>query len=88
MDHQGPAAASPAPGGGGQAARVEAYLWPQLLTDPRTETASAAELLHLYPTRGAVPHDTWTQLFDSAREAIDVLFFAGTHMFEQHDLVG
>lgn len=65
----------------------EVYLWPELLTDPTTQTASAAELLQLYPARGAVPQHTWHQLFDGAREAIDVLFYAGTHVFEQHDLV-
>jgi hypothetical protein len=65
----------------------EAYLWPQLISDPVTQTASAAELLQLYPTRGAVPHDVWSRLIDSAGEAIDLLFYAGTHMFEQHDLI-
>jgi len=65
----------------------EAYLWPELLTDPLTQTASAAELLQLHPTRAAVPNDTWLQLIGSAREAMDFLFYAGTHMFEQYDLV-
>jgi hypothetical protein len=66
----------------------EAYLWPELLADPQTVSASAAELLQAYPSRGSVPQDCWRQLFDHADEAIDVLFFAGTHMFEQYDLVG
>jgi len=65
----------------------ETYLWPKLVHDPRTHTASQAELLRLYPSRGAVPSDVWKELLDGAREAIDVLFYAGTHMFE-NDLVG
>lgn len=65
----------------------ETYLWPELLSDPLTRTASAAELLQLHPTRAAVPHDTWLQLITGAREAMDFLFYAGTHMFEQYDLV-
>jgi hypothetical protein len=65
----------------------EAYLWPELVNDPLTQTASQAELLHLYPTRGAVSTDTWNQLFAGSHEAIDVLFYAGTHLFE-NDLIG
>jgi hypothetical protein len=65
----------------------ETYLWPELIDDPLTQSASQAELLQLYPTRGAVPNDTWRDLFSGARESIDILMYAGTHLFE-NDLVG
>lgn len=65
----------------------ETYLWPEVINDPKTQSASQAELLQLYPTRGAVPSDTWKEFFSGAHEAIDLLFYAGTHMFES-DLVG
>jgi hypothetical protein len=65
----------------------ETYLWPELLDDPVIQTASEAELLRLYPTRGAVPADTWKYLFADSHEAIDLLFYAGTHLFE-NDLIG
>ena len=34
----------------------EAYLWPEVLTSPVTQSASVAELLELHPSRAAVPH--------------------------------
>ncbi len=64
----------------------EGYLWPELLTTPATQSASMAELLQLHPARSAVPTDLWRQLITSAREAMDLLVYAGTFLFEQHDL--
>lgn len=55
----------------------EAYLWPGVLNDSRTAAASGAELVTLYPTRGAVPWELWETLLSEAEEAIDVLVFAG-----------
>ncbi len=63
----------------------EAYVWPQVLDEPATRSASVAELLELHPSRSAVPHDTWRQFIASAHEAIDVLVYAGTFLFEQLD---
>ena len=65
----------------------EVYLWPDVLTAPATQSASAAELLELHPSRSAVPADLWRQLIVSTREALDVLVYAGTFLFEQHDLI-
>lgn len=64
----------------------EAYLWPEVLTSPATQSASVAELLELHPSRAAVPHDVWRQLIASTHEALDVLTYAGTFLFEQHDI--
>jgi len=44
------------------------------------------ELLELYPSRSAVPHDVWRRLIAGTREALDVLIYAGTFLFEQHQL--
>ncbi len=63
----------------------EAYIWPEVLAAPTTQSASVAELLELHPTRAAVPSETWHKLIDGAREAIDVLVYAGTFLFEQYD---
>lgn len=65
----------------------EEYIWPQLLTEPATRSASVAELLELHPSRSAVPHSTWQQLFASTHEAMDILVYAGTFLFEQLDIV-
>ena len=63
----------------------EAYIWPEVIDSPATQSASVAELLALHPTRAAIPHDTWAQLMAGAREAIDVLVYAGSFLFEQYD---
>jgi hypothetical protein len=55
----------------------EAYLWPELMDDTRTQLASAAELVTLYPNRGAVPGGLWHSLIDSATSHIDILVFSG-----------
>lgn len=64
----------------------EAYLWPEILGQQVTQSASVAELLELHPTRASVPHDTWQQLYGSAREAMDILTYAGSFLFEQHEI--
>jgi hypothetical protein len=56
---------------------TEAYLWPDVLDDPRTTSASRAELVMLYPHRGAVQKDLWMQLIEDAEDHIDVLVYAG-----------
>jgi len=54
----------------------EAYLWPQVVNDSRTRSASQAEFVALYPNRGTVPRDLWQTLVDTASEAIDILAYA------------
>jgi transcriptional regulator with XRE-family HTH domain len=56
--------------------RDEAYLWPEVLDQPRTQAASEAEFVHLYPHRGAVPKDLWRELVADARDSLDVLAYA------------
>jgi len=55
----------------------EGYLWPEIADDRRIQAASAAELVTLYPNRGAVPGPLWRSLLDGAGDRIDVLVFAG-----------
>jgi len=57
--------------------RDEAYLWPEVLKDPQTQSASEAEFVHLYPSRGSVPRELWRSLFEQARESVDVPAYAG-----------
>ena len=40
----------------------EAYIWPEIVDAPATQSASVAELLAMHPTRASIPHDTWAQL--------------------------
>ena len=65
----------------------EAYIWPEILDAPATQSASVAELLEMHPTRASIPHDTWVRLMEGAREAIDILVYAGSFLFEQYDFL-
>lgn len=58
----------------------EAYLWPQVLKDKRTINASEAEMVKLYPHRGAVSHEFWQSLMTNANDSIDMLVYAGLFM--------
>jgi hypothetical protein len=55
----------------------EAYLWPEVADDRRAQAASAAELVALYPNRGAVTGALWRSLLDNAVDHIGVLVFSG-----------
>jgi transcriptional regulator with XRE-family HTH domain len=56
----------------------ETYLWPTIVDDGRSRSVTESELLTLYPNRGAVPRDVWLGLTERAREAIDILVYAGS----------
>jgi transcriptional regulator with XRE-family HTH domain len=62
----------------------EAYLWPSVLNDIRTITASEAEIVTTYPHRGAVPDHLWNTVLDAARDSIDVLVYAGLFLVDGH----
>jgi hypothetical protein len=52
---------------------TEAYLWPDVLDDPRTTSASRA-----------VQKDLWMQLIEAAEARIDVLVCAGLFLPDGH----
>jgi transcriptional regulator with XRE-family HTH domain len=62
----------------------ETYLWPALVTDKVAQSAAAAELVTLYPYRGAVPGVLWMLLAEAAQHSIDVLAFAGLFLWDGH----
>ena len=62
----------------------EAYLWPQVLDDVQTKSASQAEFVTMYPHRGAVPDSLWNSLIDGANDSIDVLVYAGLFLVDGH----
>jgi hypothetical protein len=55
----------------------EFELWPELASGRRGQAISVAELVEIYPVRGAVPADSWYALMETARRHIDVLVYAG-----------
>jgi hypothetical protein len=62
----------------------ETFLWPSLMDEGRRASASDAELVALYPHRGAVPSELWISLLYSAHEHIDVLVFAGFFLWDSN----
>ena len=60
----------------------EAYLWPSLVDDPRTLSASQAEMVALYPHRGAVPADLWGRLLRQAVDSVDLLVYSGLFLLD------
>jgi transcriptional regulator with XRE-family HTH domain len=71
----------PHPANRAQTARLlgveEFELWPQLVTGRRGRAISTAELVEVYPMRGAMPADSWYALIESARVHVDVLVYSG-----------
>ena len=55
----------------------EGYLWPTVPNAGRLIPGPDAELVTLYPTRGAVPRELWLALINEATASIDALMFAG-----------
>ncbi|MEV0792586.1 helix-turn-helix transcriptional regulator [Kribbella sp. NPDC050459] len=64
----------------------EGYLWPDALTKDQVTSASASEIVAVYPHRSEVPRDTWRRLFESADEEIGVLVYAGLFLAEDAGL--
>ncbi|MCE3551350.1 helix-turn-helix domain-containing protein [Pseudonocardia sp. RS11V-5] len=65
----------------------ETHLWPANPRQPSAPTNGVAELIHLYPSRSAVPFALWTELIHEVREAMDVLVFSGQFLVEQHNIL-
>ncbi len=62
--------------------KSDVFLWPATDSDPRTRSATRAEFVDLYPSRGSLPVSTWEELIDNAGEAIDLLAFAGSFLHD------
>jgi lambda repressor-like predicted transcriptional regulator len=62
----------------------DAFLWPDAVPAAERQSASQAEFVAIYPSRGSLHGDTWANLVDNATESIDVLAFAGSFL---HDTV-
>lgn len=64
--------------------KSDGFLWPATHSDTRSQSATKAEFVTLYPSRGAVSATTWVQLIDQAIESIDLLAYAASFL---HDSV-
>lgn len=62
----------------------QTYLWPSLLRDPTSHAPSRAEVVQVYPTRGAVPLDLWVSLIANATEEVTLLSYAGLFLLDNN----
>lgn len=60
----------------------DVYLWPSTANSRQAVSAAQAELVRMYPNRGAVPVQEWLDLARNAKESIDLLAFAATFMHD------
>jgi hypothetical protein len=64
--------------------RSDGYLWPPTETGGAVAAATRAEIIAVYPSRGAVRGDMWVTMIRGAQHAIDILAYAGSFL---HDSV-
>ena len=62
--------------------KSDGYLWPSTFDDRTSQSATEAELIKLYPSRGAVPVELWLNLLTGAQDRIDVLVYAGSFLHD------
>lgn len=62
--------------------RDEVYLWPEVLSEARIQSATVAEVVGHFPNRGAVPLETWERLISGAEQQIDILAFAASFLHD------
>lgn len=65
----------------------ETYFWPALLRAERAKNATEAELVQIWPTREAVPPDTWRTLLNQTMTQLEILVYAGGFLIEAYGLV-
>lgn len=65
----------------------ERYLWPSVAEDSRYQHASEAEVVKVYPYRGAVPKDLWDRLLKQAGSNVDILVYVGIFLTEKPELL-
>lgn len=60
----------------------DVYLWPSTANTRQAVSAAQAELVTMYPNRGAVPVEEWFRLVREAKESIDLLAFAASFLHD------
>ncbi|MGH3631231.1 MAG: XRE family transcriptional regulator [Sciscionella sp.] len=65
----------------------EVHLWPELAEDLHTRPNGQSEVVHVFPTRSAVPHGLWAELINGVTQQMDVLVFSGSFLVEQYNLL-
>lgn len=60
----------------------DVYLWPSTANTRQAVSAAQAELVTMYPNRGAVPVEEWFRLAREAKESIDLLAFAASFLHD------
>lgn len=60
----------------------DGFLWPATASDRISQSATEAELVRLYPNRGAIDTQTWLDLVDESKESIDLLAYAASFIHD------
>ena len=60
----------------------DGYLWPSTFADAASKSATEAELIQLYPSRGEFPASEWLDLINGANQQIDILVYAGSFLHD------
>lgn len=64
----------------------ETYLWPSLRVGLGATTATASELITMWPTRDSIPGDVWRALSSRVSSRLDVLVYSGGFVIEAFGL--
>ncbi len=65
----------------------EDYLWPSVLSESQIQSASQAELVHMYPNRGLVPIEFWRSLIQNAEDSLDFLAIAALFLADYNPAI-
>lgn len=65
----------------------ETYLWPSLLESSEARAASMGEIVEVWPTRGTMPGEAWTDKLAGVQRQMDLLAFAGTFLIDSFRLL-
>lgn len=62
--------------------KSDGYLWPATAFDRISQSATEAELVRLYPSRGAIDPQAWLDLAGQCTESIDLLAYAASFIHD------
>lgn len=60
----------------------EVAIWPDVATNGAVSGGPSSEIVRVYPSRGAIPTETWVDLIDGTEERMDILGFAGSFLHD------
>lgn len=62
----------------------ESFLWPNALTPEKASRVAQAEVVEIFPRRGAVPAELWKRLLEQATSQVGILAYGALFLPEQN----